>query len=84
MRDDSYLSTFKPVEVEVINGRIEDAIHKFRSLVTKERIMSSLKEHASYEKPSDKKRRQKRESLQRQRKASMPKYQKTEPESTDE
>jgi ribosomal protein S21 len=67
--DDKYLDYFKPVQVEVMDSaRFEDSVHKFRALVTKERIMSSLKEHAAYEKPSDKKRRQRRESLQRQRK----------------
>jgi ribosomal protein S21 len=70
-QDDSYLKDFKPVEVIVNNknkeprDELEDAIREFRGLVTKERIMSVLKEHASYEKPSDKKRRKIRESKRR-------------------
>jgi ribosomal protein S21 len=62
--DDSYLDYFKPIEVAVPD-RVEDVIQKFRALVTKERIMSVLKEHYEFEKPSDRKRRKKRESLQR-------------------
>ena len=65
--DDSYLDYFQPLQVEV-TGRIEDAIHRFRAMVTRERIMSVLKEHASYEKPSDQKRRKHREQIARQRK----------------
>lgn len=73
-KDDSYLDTFKSVEVVVNNknkdprDELEDAIRDFRGLVTKERIMSVLKEHASYEKPSDKKRRKRREAARRLRK----------------
>lgn len=66
--DDSYLDSFKPVQV-VVEGDINHAIAIFRSIVTKERIMSSVKEHCAYEKPSDKRRRKHRESIQRMRKA---------------
>ncbi len=69
-KDDSYLEEFTPIEV-FVNGKLEDAIHRFRSLVTKEKVMSYLKLHCTYEKPSEKKRRKHRESLQRQRKAIM-------------
>jgi small subunit ribosomal protein S21 len=80
--DDSYLTSFKPVEVIVNNNNknkdsrdeLEDAIRVFRGLVTKERIMSVLKEHASYEKPSDKKRRKRREAERRLRKIAMGKF----------
>lgn len=66
---DEYLSTFSPIEVKVsANGRVEDAIRRFRAIVTKERIMSDLKEHQSYEKPSMRKRRKRREAQARQRK----------------
>ena len=65
--DDSYLNDFSPIEV-VVTGKLEDAIHKFRALVTKEKVMSYLKQHYAYEKPSDKKRRKSREAQQRQRK----------------
>ena len=66
-KDDKYLDDFKPIEV-FVNGRLEDAIHKFRSLVTREKIMSYLKLHYAYEKPSEKKRRKARESVQRRKK----------------
>lgn len=75
--DDSYLDDFSPIQVFVVNDRLEDAIHKFRTIVTKERIMSSLKEHYQYEKPSDKKRRQHREAIQRQKKLASTKPQKS-------
>lgn len=79
-KDDSYLSTFSPLQVVVITNpntvnnnpsavRIDDAIPRFRSLVTKEQIMSSLKTHCEYEKPSAQKRRKQRENIQRTRKA---------------
>jgi ribosomal protein S21 len=67
-KSDKYLETFHPIEV-LVTGRIEDAIGRFRSMVTKERIMSDLKEHAAYEKPSAKKRRKSREAQARMRKA---------------
>ena len=70
-KDDKYLDDFKPIEV-VVNGRLEDAIHKFRTLVTREKIMSYLKLHYAYEKPSEKKRRKARESIQRRKKAESP------------
>jgi len=69
-KDDKYLDDFKPIEV-FVNGKLDDAIHRFRALVTKEKVMSYLKLHYAYEKPSEKKRRKQRESAQRQRKALM-------------
>ena len=66
--DDSYLDYFGPVEVRVGDESIESSIRNFRQQVTKERIMSVLKEHAFFEKPSDKRRRKQRESRQRARK----------------
>jgi len=78
--DDSYLSMFKPVEVTVNKknkdprDELEDAIRDFRGIVTKERIMSDLKTHSAYEKPSDKKRRKHREMLRRIKKISFGKY----------
>ena len=66
---DEYLNEFYPLEVKVIDGNINEAIARFRGMVTKERIMSVLKEHYAYEKPSEKKRRKQRESAQRTRKA---------------
>lgn len=66
-KSDDYLDTFHPLEV-VVNRTIEEAVGRLRAMVTKERIMSVLKEHASYEKPSEKRRRKHRESIARQRK----------------
>jgi len=66
---DDYLATFSPIEVKITqNGRVEDAIRRFRSIITKERIMSDLKDHQTFEKPSMRKRRKQREALARQRK----------------
>jgi len=67
---------FCPLEVKVpvedqTRDRIEFHIKRFRAKVTKDRIMSDWKEHQSYEKPSDKKRRQRRESVQRKHKMEM-------------
>lgn len=67
---DSYLDSFSPLEVKV-TGKFDEALHKFRAIVTKERIMSSLKEHESYEKPSERKRRKIREGKQRTRKLQL-------------
>lgn len=61
-----------PLEVKVPpNVRFEEYMNyvkRFRAIVTKEKLMSDLKEHQSYEKPSEKKRRKIRESIQRKRK----------------
>jgi ribosomal protein S21 len=78
-KDDSYLKSFGPVEVAVRSSSrdprddLEDAVREFRSLVTKERIMSVLKEHAAYEKPSDKKRRKTREHIRKMKKLAFSK-----------
>lgn len=67
-KSDEYLNTLHPIEV-VVNRSIDEAIGRLRAMITKERIMSDLKEHSSYEKPSEKKRRKHRESIARQHKA---------------
>jgi ribosomal protein S21 len=54
----------KPLEVRVI-GDFDDAIRKFKTYFQRERIIGQLKERSAYEKPSDKKRRKKREAYQR-------------------
>jgi small subunit ribosomal protein S21 len=51
-----------PLEVKVYGNNFDKAIRTFRSLVQKERILSSYKEKQSYEKPSDKRRRKRNES----------------------
>ncbi len=82
--DDSYIDTFKPVEVKVVGDDVEGAIRAFRTIVTRERIMSILKEHSYYEKPSEKKRRKRRETAQRNRKLLMSKKHGKGDEGTDE
>lgn len=54
------------LEVPVLHNNFDRAAKIFRSLVQKERILSSYKEHQAYEKPSDKKRR-KRAEMKRKR-----------------
>lgn len=54
-----------PLEVKVENDNFEDACRKFKSLFQKERIIGILKEKQFYEKPSDKKRRKRREAVER-------------------
>ena len=49
------------LEVKVVNGNFDKAFRMFKSLVQRERILSSYKEKQSYEKPSDKKRRKRNE-----------------------
>lgn len=63
---DDYLSYFSPVEVQVYNDNFDRAFKNFRNLVQKERILSDYKQKQQYEKPSDKLRRKKNESRQKQ------------------
>lgn len=51
------------LEVEVDN--FEKSLRYFRNLVQKERILSTFKERSHYEKPSDKKRRKKGETIRK-------------------
>jgi ribosomal protein S21 len=51
----------QPLEVRVYGNNFEKAIRAFRALVQKERILSIYKEKQTYEKPSDRKRREKNE-----------------------
>ena len=53
---------FKPLEVKIFGNNFDRAFKAFRSLVQKERILSVYKEKQSFEKPSDKKRRKRKES----------------------
>lgn len=54
-----------PLEVKVENDNFEEACKKFKSLFQKERVIGKLKEKQFYEKPSDKKRRKRREARER-------------------
>ncbi len=60
------LEPFSPIQVEVFNS-FEDALRRFKSSVQKSKILSLYKEKRQYEKPSAKKRRKKREMLERKR-----------------
>lgn len=65
---EAYLNKFKPLEVEVRGSSQEDfeRAHKiFKSLVQYEKIISQYKERQFYEKPSDKKRRKRREAYEK-------------------
>jgi len=63
----SKYSHIEPVQAQYLEVRItnnmpfERAFKLFRSLVQKERILSTYKEKQSFEKPSDKKRRKRKE-----------------------
>jgi small subunit ribosomal protein S21 len=53
----------KPLEVRITDqNNFDRALRNFKSLVQKERILSTFKEKQSYEKPSVKKRRKANES----------------------
>jgi small subunit ribosomal protein S21 len=65
--DDSYLDTFKYVEVKIYKDRFEDAMRQFRTIVQKEKIINQVRDRQSYEKPSAKKRRKFREQQERKR-----------------
>ncbi len=62
---EEYLSKFKPLQVEVRSGSREDfeyAAKAFKNLVNREKVIADYKAHQSYEKPSEKKRRKRREA----------------------
>jgi small subunit ribosomal protein S21 len=56
----------QPLEVKVYGNNFDKALRAFRALVQKERVLSSYKEKQSYEKPSDKRRRKRNESVRKQ------------------
>lgn len=61
-------SKFRPIEVIVDGSSREDfeqAFRKFKALFQRERVVGHLKEKMSYEKPSEKKRRKRREARDR-------------------
>lgn len=57
--------TIEPLQVVVERGNFEDAFRRFKALAQKERIVGQIKEKETYEKPSEKKRRKKREAYER-------------------
>lgn len=61
-------NSFRPIEVTVEGSSREDfeyAFRKFKALFQRERVVGQLKERMAYEKPSAKKRRKIRESIDR-------------------
>lgn len=67
---EEYAEHLSPLEVKVTSN-FEQSVRNFKSLVQKSKILSLYKEKQSYEKPSDRKRRKKREVLERIRVAEM-------------
>ena len=63
--DVSYLSKFKPIQVKIRNGDHESAFRAFKSIVQKEKVLSLYKQKQFFEKPSEKKRRKRREAQDR-------------------
>ena len=62
------LKPFSHLEVSIDDKqRFEDCVKKFKSLVQKSQIITLYKQKQVYEKPSDKKRRKKREYIERKR-----------------
>lgn len=62
---ENYLEKFKPLQVEVRSSLRDDfdkAVKLFKTLVQREKVISNYKDRQSYEKPSDKKRRKRREA----------------------
>lgn len=64
---DDVADHFAPLEVKVINGNFESAFREFKLRVQKSKILGEIKKRRSYEKPSDKNRREKRERIERAR-----------------
>lgn|SRR5574337_367485 len=56
----------QPLEVKVYGNNFDKALKAFRALIQKERILSTYKEKQAYEKPSDKRRRKRNESVRKQ------------------
>lgn len=61
-------STVGPLEVEVKNNDIEQALSVLKNKMSKEGVLAELKRRRFAEKPSDKKRRKQREALKKIRK----------------
>lgn len=65
VKNNDELVKVTPLEIKVENNNFEKACRDFKALFQKERIIGLLKEKQFYEKPSDKKRRKKREAIER-------------------
>lgn len=58
---------FKPLEVRVIDNDIESAMRILKKRLQDDGLFKNLKDRRSYEKPSERKRRKRRENLRRYR-----------------
>jgi ribosomal protein S21 len=61
-------NSIRPIEVRVEGSSREDfeyAFRKFKALFQRERVVGQIKEKMSYEKPSARKRRKRREAIDR-------------------
>jgi small subunit ribosomal protein S21 len=67
---EEYMSHFRPLEVEVRTS-FDEALKHFKSIIQKSKILNEYKEKSRYEKPSEKKRRKKMESFERNRLAEI-------------
>ena len=63
---EDYSDHFSPLQVEITHS-LEEGIRRFKSLVQRSKILVLYKEKQAYEKPSEKKRRQRRERIERRR-----------------
>ena len=67
---EEYSEDFSPLQVE-IHGSFEEGLRRFKSMVQRSKILTLYKEKQSYEKPSAKRRRQRRERDERRRLTSI-------------
>ncbi len=63
---EEYSDEFSPLQVE-ITGSFDEGLRRFKSLVQRSKILTQYKEKQSYEKPSEKRRRQRRDRDERRR-----------------
>lgn len=61
------MKKFKPLEVVVINNDVERAIKLLKKKIQNDGLFKCLKFKRSYEKPSDMRRRKRRENERKQR-----------------
>jgi small subunit ribosomal protein S21 len=61
------LKNYAPLEVKVINNDVEQALKVLKKKMQGDNIFKILRDKRSYEKPSEKKRRKRRENARRLR-----------------
>ena len=64
---DEYSDSFTPLQVIIGNSSFEEGLRHFKSLVQRSKILTQYRDKQSYEKPSEKRRRQKCERDERRR-----------------